>query len=455
MTVHGVWPVRPNENGERTLFHARVFIVLLIISVVTAITSSFGYYTLAVEMLSQQGENSGYSSEFHEYSGIKNQIIIAGAYGFLMSASLVMVISCILRMQLAGPIRLFRKASGISYDENERRGIGCLNMLRELEDDLTYLLRISENERRLRSLLDSVSDAVITIDQTGIVKSFNSVAEKTFGYKADEVVGNNISMLMPSPDRENHDRYIQNYIETGTSTIIDKGRVVTGLRKDGSCFDLHLEVSEWKTDTGERLFSGIMWDVSEQKAAHAELEFRATYDQLTGIYNRSAGSERLDVEMIRSERYDCYLSVVMLDIDYFKQINDCYGHQRGDEVIKRLVSVISKNIREIDVFVRWGGEEFLIILPETGLAGAELMALKLCDTIEQTQFGLSEKVTVSMGVTSYKSADTVEQLLQRVDAALYEAKYNGRNCVRTVVDDNAHVGPYNVYENVVIDNLDD
>lgn len=153
-------------------------------------------------------------------------------------------------------------------------------------------------------------------------------------------------------------------------------------------------------------------------------------DYLTGLYNRRKGQELLDYEFNRSRRYDSRFSVIMLDIDYFKQTNDEFGHSTGDQVLKGIAMLLRDDVRVADMVTRWGGEEFLIICPETDLEGAAQLAEKLRRRIEQYEFPVCGHKTVSFGVAAYEKADaTVERLVARADDALYEAKNSGRNRV--------------------------
>jgi diguanylate cyclase (GGDEF)-like protein len=149
----------------------------------------------------------------------------------------------------------------------------------------------------------------------------------------------------------------------------------------------------------------------------------ANYDKLTQIYNRNALSKELK-ELLENRG-----SVIYFDIDHFKKINDTYGHEKGDFVLKELAKVVKENLRKNDIFGRWGGEEFLILLPNSSYEETLKVAEKLRKIIENHDFG-GIKVTVSFGVTYVKKDDNEETLLQRVDEALYEAKNNGRNQVK-------------------------
>lgn len=152
-------------------------------------------------------------------------------------------------------------------------------------------------------------------------------------------------------------------------------------------------------------------------------------DKLTGIYNRLHIDQFLEQEIQRSHRYGNALSIALIDIDDFKEVNDTYGHVIGDEVLVQCVLTISPMIRKTDVFGRWGGEEFLVICPETDLKSALEVAEAIRSKIEISSFKEVGNKTVSIGVTSYVPADTISTMIIRADTALYDAKNMGKNKV--------------------------
>ena len=166
------------------------------------------------------------------------------------------------------------------------------------------------------------------------------------------------------------------------------------------------------------------------KILSSKLSTIAYTDSLTHIYNRLHFAHFLDAEIDKVKRYGGTFSIIFFDLDFFKKINDNYGHLVGDEVLEKITDIVSKANRSADIFARYGGEEFVILTPETNLSGALIHAERLRHDIEKYEFKTAGHVTSSFGVTEFiAESDTVEKLLDRVDKALYLAKDRGRNRV--------------------------
>ncbi len=299
---------------------------------------------------------------------------------------------------------------------------------------------VSFLEERYRVLTETVIDGIITIDKKESIVFCNPAAKKMFGYN-DEIIGNNITILMPERFRQAHRMGIKRYLETGSPSIIGKTIELVALKKDGTEFPIELSLSVWKGD--ERCyFTGIIRDITERKQmedslreVNKKLENLSIRDCLTNLYNRRYAYEVLESEYNRAKRYNKALSCLMIDIDYFKRINDLYGHLFGDKVLSYFSSFLSGMIRSTDVISRYGGEEFLIILTEVNMKGAVDFAERLRDAISRHKVEDKEKnihiaLTVSIGVSSYTGhVSDKEELVSHADMALYEAKRMGRNKV--------------------------
>jgi diguanylate cyclase (GGDEF)-like protein len=159
------------------------------------------------------------------------------------------------------------------------------------------------------------------------------------------------------------------------------------------------------------------------------LEPDALLDSLTGCYNRNVFYTELQSEISRAERYKMPLSIMEFDIDHFKKVNDTYGHDTGDRVLKELAGLVKQLLRSSDTFARTGGEEFVLLIPHTSSADAHRLAEKLRKAIEAFDFDLPEPITCSFGVSAHQQGESWQDLFSRTDELLYKAKANGRNRV--------------------------
>ena len=180
------------------------------------------------------------------------------------------------------------------------------------------------------------------------------------------------------------------------------------------------------------LFFGINTASKER-----ELRLLSVTDTLTKAYNRRYFIQKVEDELERAKRSDGKFSLIMLDMDHFKRINDRYGHRAGDLVLKGLADMINSRIRKIDTLARWGGEEFIILLPETVANGAVIVAEELRHYLNTMDIPGVDRVTASFGVAGYGPGDTVDTLVNKADNMMYEAKAAGRNCVRANQEDSS------------------
>ncbi len=185
----------------------------------------------------------------------------------------------------------------------------------------------------------------------------------------------------------------------------------------------------------KRLNQELQLKIGQLQVAHDKLKRLAITDGLTGSYNYRFFKEQLNKEIIRAKRHKSHISIVMLDIDYFKNYNDSNGHPAGDDVLKTIANLLKNNIRNIDIAARYGGEEFALILIETDKHAAGIVANKIKRLVENYQFKFEDtqpngKLTVSMGVATFpEDGDSFDVLVKKADKRLYQAKDQGRNLV--------------------------
>jgi diguanylate cyclase (GGDEF)-like protein/PAS domain S-box-containing protein len=294
---------------------------------------------------------------------------------------------------------------------------------------LTHELEISTS--RFRSVVDAAYDAIITMDQQHQITLFNRAAENLFGYSSDEMLGRRIEQLLPEKFRGNHAHYVQQFARSPVrSRQMDERNRVYGLHRDGTLLPVEIAISKINVD-GLIEFTAVIRDITDRVRLMDLLQKQAVTDQLTGLPNRREYLERVEKTIASDDE----LSVFMLDIDFFKKVNDSYGHDIGDEVL-RIVGQMGMGMnRGSDLFARWGGEEFVGALPGTGPDQAVAIADELRDAFDRQTFTHTWRLkpipfTVSIGVTTRRPGETdVDAMMKRADRALYRAKDSGRNRV--------------------------
>lgn len=178
------------------------------------------------------------------------------------------------------------------------------------------------------------------------------------------------------------------------------------------------------------LLSNLIWAMKLRKA-NARLRHMSRTDHLTGLYNRAALDGQLTREIDRSRRYGRPLAVMIIDLDHFKTVNDRLGHLMGDRVLVEMAGILKGATRKADSVGRWGGEEFLVLCPEITAAQALVVAERICEAVRTHGFGTGWRHTVSVGVSTLRAGDSLDDLLQRADTALYRAKHEGRDRATT------------------------
>ena len=299
----------------------------------------------------------------------------------------------------------------------------------QLQDDIQRRIKVEKDLNIFKDIINSTDDAIMSKNMKGIIMSWNTSAQHMFGYIAEEIIGSPILKLFP-PERIDEEKIILEQIAHGHR--VNHFETIR-IHKDGSHINVSVTLSPIFDSDGKIIgASKIVRDITERKQMEAQLQTLANTDPLTGLFNRRIFFERLEQEIAKVARLSDYLVVLlMLDLDFFKRINDAYGHAAGDEVLKVFAKIASNNVRSVDVLARLGGEEFAILLIGTDKNNAQLMAERLreevADIVISHKLG-SIKFTVSIGADCILADDiNGEAVMHRADTALYEAKEKGRN----------------------------
>lgn len=301
--------------------------------------------------------------------------------------------------------------------------------------DITEQKLLLETNRRLNTIIGSASDGILTINQQGVIETFNDAAEAMFGYENSEVIGQNVTLLMAHDENiKHHNQYIRNYIVTGESKIINIGpREVMAKRKDGSIFPMDLAVNEMQFGE-QHYFIGIVRDITDRKKARDKLEYLSSYDTLTDLPNRSLFLDRLSQAIKLANREETIVSLMFVDLDKFKEVNDTLGHAAGDELLINVASRLKKCVRDSDTVARLSGDEFAVLLCQGhDESDAARVVEKILSEFNRPYYISGEQriVTASIGLSQFpKDATSSEALLHCADMAMYKAKHQGRNnCV--------------------------
>lgn len=282
------------------------------------------------------------------------------------------------------------------------------------------------------AIFEAAVDSMIVIDQYGIIHALNPAAERTFGFSRKELIGKNVSTLMPKQEAEQHDSYLNAYATTGERKMIGKGREVIGKRKDGSIFPLHLSIGEL-TVGEQKLYIGICHDTSSNKKMLEKITYMATHDSLTGCLNRNYLHSSLEKLMVECVEKSLQLVVLFIDLDGFKQINDHYDHDVGDRLLASVAKRIQARLGSQDLLARIGGDEFLVASNQVMERSApRKLAQTILDTLEKSFNidGIEIRIRASIGISLYPGhSESSDQLVNDADIAMYKAKLSGGNCM--------------------------
>ena len=282
------------------------------------------------------------------------------------------------------------------------------------------LLNAHKKLKEYTSIIDRYIITATTKSDSTIL-DVSSAFIKSSGYQKDELIGKKMDIVKyPGRDKS----VIKNLWDTINSKKTWLGEI-QNRKKNGQQYWLEQHVVPMLNENNiVTSFVSIGIDITAKK----ELEKLATIDKLTGIYNRRSIDEFLQIEIEVAKRHSQALSLILIDIDHFKSVNDTYGHQTGDEVLKQTTKIISQNLRKSDIFGRWGGEEFVIISPQANKDETFKLAEKLRVAVENHKFDTVEHKTISIGIAELDNNDDEKVLIEKADKALYEAKNGGRNC---------------------------
>lgn len=283
-----------------------------------------------------------------------------------------------------------------------------------------------------QTLLESTLDAFVVADGEGKIVFWNAAAEVMFGHPRERAIGQYIhELVVPQDARERAKNAFAHFQTTGAGPLINNVVEIEALHRNGHPFPVEISLSSTLID--ENWYSqAIIRSIGRRREVEAEMKRLATTDPLTGVYNRESMFSHGKRELSRAMRYGNSLSMVLMDIDQLKTINTTYGHYIGDQVIKTLTEFLLKSCRQSDVLGRLSSKELLIILPETDVNMAYIVAEKWRASIEEMSIEIDDievKFSCSVGVSGLANEDRFEVLLKKLETNLQQAKVSGGNQV--------------------------
>lgn len=306
--------------------------------------------------------------------------------------------------------------------------------------------KVIDSEKLYKSIFDASPDAIVMFDINYRILMASKSANEVLGFEGDCLVGENILQFFVDKESKRIEKNIRRvFNENNIGTTNYRGK------KNNNSTIYEVNSRAIKDDNGNSInLVSIIRDVTQKvileevlearekqyKELAKELELknislseRVSIDNLTGIKNRYYFDERIKEEVDLAKRQKASFSLLLFDLDHFKLVNDNFGHDVGDKVLKRVTDAVSKIIRSYDIFARWGGEEFVVLMPNTTEAEAVPAAEKIRKTVEDIIHPDIEKITISIGIAIWELDDDVDQIFVKADKALYTAKNQGRNRV--------------------------
>ena len=321
----------------------------------------------------------------------------------------------------------------IPHVDDNGQIIELLGVSRDISERKKVEAELRQSEERARLMAENAWEIIWTAAPDGTATYVNAAIERVRGITIEQAMDQPLEEIYapssadsirtyfrelhaaihngdePPVYREEHEQY-----RADGSIMVSETQVVPHLDQDGRLVEI----------------IGVTRDISERKRFEAELKRLAVTDAVTGVWNRSHGEELLDAEMTDARATGRPLSLLMLDIDHFKSINDRYGHQAGDHVLIEITRRLQDSLPRTDAVARWGGEEFVVLLRDCRIDDAVATAEKIRARIAERPFDDAGRATVSIGAAELAAEDDLDSWLARADEALYKAKRSGRNAVR-------------------------
>jgi diguanylate cyclase (GGDEF)-like protein/PAS domain S-box-containing protein len=333
----------------------------------------------------------------------------------------------------------------ILYDKHNEE-LGTIGFLFDIRERLKMEEELRSSKEQYQDLIEKAGEGIYIRQEHKFVY-FNKKFKEMLGYTDDDEIRELPIFQVIDEEAFEHCSKLYEQILLGKKVTMPYESIFK--RKDGSKIYVEVNINPVEYN-GKSAVQGFVRDITDKKKLEDKLKEinkklleLSIKDELTGLYNYRYFIDKLREKFIESKRYNIELSLMVIDIDDFKKVNDTYGHLAGDHILKEIAIILKSNVREIDTVARYGGEEFVILLPHIAIDKAEKIALRICNEISNNKFIFDDNIirtTVSIGVSSFEKdflKDEIE-LIKFADDALYQVKNSGKNNIKSFIKNNAH-----------------
>jgi len=298
--------------------------------------------------------------------------------------------------------------------------------------------QVNARQERLQSILNNTAEGIVTFNPTGIIETWNSAAEELFGWTEDEVIGTLLTKYISSSEFENREQYLKHFLKNEIINIDNNDNDIIGHRKNGDTFPLSFKSSKMILDSKVK-YTALIANITQQKAMMENLRYLAEHDGLTGLHNRVYFNDELNkvVEKVkRDEKFNC--SILYIDLDNFKYVNDTLGHAAGDKILVDITQILQQRTRKSDLLARLGGDEFVILLEEDKIETVRNIAENFREKIANYTLHYDGKIIdigCSIGVALINTnTKSTSEVMSQADVACHFAKRAGRNRIHIFTD---------------------
>ena len=349
---------------------------------------------------------------------------------------------CVYRLALPGGVEKWVIEDGRVISDNSVYPHVLEGFIKDITDQKAHEADLKQQREQSRQVVEKARDAFLSIDVTGKIRDWNREAENTFGWPRKEIIGKDLAeTLIPERRREGHNKGFGQFLKTQANQVVLTNANITGLRRNGQEFPAELTI--WPCRHGDnQFFNAFIHDLSERQAmteqlseAESSIKQLMSEDLLTGLANGKAMEDDLVRATSFARRWKQPLTLILVDLDRFEDINEKFGHADGDRVLVSFAQLLKHSCRTEDLIARFAGDEFGLLLANTDVQPARVVAERLQKKMAETAWPVDSGLTASFGIAKFIAEDDPAAIIERASQALRRAKDAGENQIASLEED--------------------